>query len=139
MRTSTLVTKLAALSVIVAITYWFYYKPDDWMLPLGASALMVMIGLSSFYRRFTVEGHADKPPILPLLSVMCLLGPVALFQVLPYELRTAVSVHAQKLDGSNVALYFLVGLVMAIWIWTPFVSYRLIDRIMNVRTASKPA
>ncbi|MDB5189886.1 MAG: hypothetical protein JWN49_212 [Parcubacteria group bacterium] len=138
MRSTNPVPKLAALIVIVVITFWAYMPSDFWGGCVCSAAILV-VGLLPFHKRVLLIGKGQTMGVLPALSSFLFLWPVGLFQLFPCWLDlTGFATSIQELNLNDTLVKFIIGAIMVGWIWVPLGCYRLIDYVIGKR-AAKPA
>lgn len=121
--------KAAVLVSFVALT--FYLCRSNTLIACIAATCMLMHGVASYDRDFVLKGDDEDPGLLVISSIGLPLGSVTLLVGVPHLFNQAGYYDSWTFDWLYAVTAFFAGLMLAVYLWIPFLLYWLVDLIFN--------
>jgi hypothetical protein len=123
--------KISVLALYIGCIGLMVYR-NDMRGGIVAAIVMLLIGLVSFNKKEAIDGDDQMPGLLPIATILFLIGPVTFFHMLP-ALFHGYGISDRVPDNSFVALLStgLASAFMALGVWVPYVAYSVIDKMFD--------
>jgi len=121
--------KGAVLISVVGLT--FYLCRANTLIACIAATYMLMHSIVSLDREKALRGDDKDPGLLMISSISLPLGSPVLLVGVPYIFHETGLYDSWSFDWLSVIAALMAGLILAAYLWIPFLLYALIDLLFN--------